>query len=76
GGGNPADEEAAQMGLLGTSPLSNHPLAGDQVPQPGQHAVRVSRGGGNPADEEAAQMGLLGTSPLSNHPLAGDQVPQ
>lgn len=28
GGGNPADEEAAQMGLLGTSPLSNHPLAG------------------------------------------------
>ncbi|KZS78934.1 PPE family protein [Mycobacterium persicum] len=27
-GSNPADDEALQMGLVGTSPLSNHPLAG------------------------------------------------
>lgn len=41
GGGNPADEEAAQMGLLGTSPLSNHPLAGGSGPSAGAGLLRA-----------------------------------
>lgn len=41
GGGNPADEESAQMGLLGTSPLSNHPLAGGSGPSAGAGLLRA-----------------------------------
>ncbi|QUR69430.1 PPE family protein [Mycobacterium spongiae] len=36
-----ADEEAAQMGLVGTSPLSNHPLAGGSGPGLGSGLLRA-----------------------------------
>ncbi|OSC35510.1 PPE family protein [Mycobacterium decipiens] len=40
GGGNAADKDAAQLGLLGASPLSNHPLAGGSGPSTGAGLLR------------------------------------
>lgn len=40
GGTGPADDEALQMGLVGTSPLSNHPLAGGSGPSVGAGLLR------------------------------------
>ncbi|KAA1252125.1 PPE domain-containing protein [Mycobacterium simiae] len=52
----PADDESAQMGLLDTNPLSNHPLAGGSGPSVGAGLLR--------AEELPGAGGTLSRTPL------------
>jgi hypothetical protein len=85
--GNPADGDAGQIGLLGASPLSNHPLAGGSGPSVGMglmHAESLPGAGGSASrtslmsqliDKPAPELTSAGAGAGAGSSAAGGAAP-